>query len=103
MNWSQLRTIIWLRWRLTRNQFARAGAVNAVLTIIFLIFAIVLSIGAGVGGIFAGAFGLTQVQPRVILIIWDAIVIAFLFLWFIGVVAELQRSQAIDLARLLHL
>jgi ABC-2 type transport system permease protein len=103
MNWSQLRTIIWLRWRLTRNQFARAGTINAIFTIIFMIFAVVLAIGAGVGGIFAGAFGLSQVQPRVILIVWDVIVAVFLFLWFIGVVAELQRSQAIDLARLLHL
>jgi hypothetical protein len=34
---------------------------------------------------------------------WDALICAFLFLWLIGVMAEIQRSESIDLTRLLHL
>ena len=31
MNWDQLRTLLWLRWRLTRNQWGRAGRINAAI------------------------------------------------------------------------
>jgi Na+/melibiose symporter-like transporter len=34
MNWTQIRTVLWLRWRLTRNQWSRGGQLNAVLTMI---------------------------------------------------------------------
>ena len=34
MNWEQLRAILWLRWRLTRNQFTRGGQLNAVLSVL---------------------------------------------------------------------
>ena len=37
MNWEQLQTILWLRWRLTRNQFVRGGQVNAVLAILGIV------------------------------------------------------------------
>jgi len=37
------------------------------------------------------------------LLVWDVIIFIFLFLWMLGVVAEIQRSETIDLGRLLHL
>jgi hypothetical protein len=37
------------------------------------------------------------------MLIWDGVVCAFLFFWALGVFMELQRSETIDLARLLHL
>ena len=36
MNWSQLQTIGWLRWRLSWNRFLRAGNFNALLSFLFL-------------------------------------------------------------------
>jgi hypothetical protein len=103
MNWDQLSAILWLRWRLTRNQFARAGALNAVLSVIGMVLAAVLIIGAGVGGLLAGALGMSKAPPLAVLGIWDAIAMIFLFAWMIGVMAEMQRSETIDLGRLLHL
>ena len=45
MNWDQLRAMLWLRWRLTRNQWRRGGQLNAVITLILL----VIGLGAGRG------------------------------------------------------
>ena len=50
MNWQHLRAILWLRWRLTKNQFARAGQINAVLSIFMLAMLVLGAVGAGVGG-----------------------------------------------------
>jgi hypothetical protein len=103
MDWSQLRTIIWLRWRLTRNQWSRGGKINAVLTIIVAVIGLAIGFGGGIAGLLAGTFALSKASPTVMLLVWDLIVVAFLFFWMVGVVGELQRSEMIDVSRLLHL
>ncbi len=42
MNWGQLHTIIWLRWRLTRNQWSRGGPLNAIITLIVMTGALII-------------------------------------------------------------
>jgi ABC-2 type transport system permease protein len=103
MNWSQFRTIIWLRWRLSRNQWSRGGKLNAILTIV--IFFIGLGIGflGGVVGLLSGIFALSKAPPPVMLVVWDLIFVVFLFMWLAGIVSEIQRSETIDISRLLHL
>ena len=103
MNWSQLRTIIWLRWRLTRNQWSRGGQLNAVLTIIISFIGLALGFAGGIAGLLAGAFALAKASPPVMLIVWDLIVVVFLSLWLAGIVSEIQRSETIDISRMLHL
>jgi len=103
MDWSQLRTILWLRGRLMRNQWSRSGKLNAVLTMIAVAIGYVIAVAGAFGGVLAGAFALAKASPLVILVVWDLIVGAFLFFWMIGVVTELQRSETIDISRMLHL
>src|SRR4030042_3987501 len=103
MNWSQLRTIIWLRWRLTRNQWSRGGKLNAVLTIIIAVIGLALSFAGGISGLLAGTFVLSKASPPVMLIVWDLIFGVFLFMWLAGIVSEIQRSEIIAISRLLHL
>lgn len=103
MDWGQLRTIIWLRWRLIRNQGSRGGKFNAVLTIIAVWAGFVIAVAGGIGGAVAGAFALAKASPAVMLVVWDLIVGAFLFFWMIGLVSELQRSETIDIGRMMHL
>ena len=103
MNWPQLKTILWLRWRLTRNQWAKSGGLGAVVAVV-VAFAMVGigAIGFFVGAI-GGAYGLGHVEPMVIMLIWLGLTAAFLFFWLIGLINELQRSETIDLQRLMHL
>ncbi len=103
MDWSQLGTMLWLRWRLTRNQWSRSGQLNAALTMIAVAIGIAIGAAGGLGGVLAGALALAKAPPRVVLVVWDVIVGAFLFFWMIGIVTEIQRSEMFDISRMLHL
>ncbi len=103
MDWGQLRTIVWLRGRLIRNQWSRSGAFSAVLTVIVVWIGFVVGVAGGLGGVLAGIFALAKAQPAVMLLVWDLIVAAFLFFWMVGLVSELQRSETIDIGRMMHL
>jgi len=103
LNREQLKTILWLRWRLTRNQWQRAGGFGAVLAIIVAVSAVVLGGATFVGGLLGAALGLGAVKPMVVMGIWLGVTIVFLFFWLIGLLAELQRAETIDLQRLMHL
>ncbi|HCO96251.1 MAG TPA: hypothetical protein DIU00_20310, partial [Phycisphaerales bacterium] len=103
MNWSQLRTIIWLRSRLSRNQWSRGGKLNAVLTIIINFHGLGIGFAGGIGGLLGGIFLLSKAPPPVMLIVWDLIFGVFLFMWLAGIVSEIQRSETIDISRMLHL
>ena len=39
MNWHQLKTVLWLRWRLTRNQWAKGGGSGAAIAAIVAVCA----------------------------------------------------------------
>jgi hypothetical protein len=103
LNWDQLQALVWVRWRLTRNQFTRGGQLNAVLSVLAIVFlglgAVAITIGGLVGGWVAGA----KAPPTVLLVVWDAALFAFLIFWLTGVMVEIQRSESVDLSKLLHL
>jgi ABC-2 type transport system permease protein len=103
MNWTQIQTVLWLRWRLTRNQWTRGGRVNAVLTMLLAVLGVCVGVAGTFLGFIGGYFAMGEISPRNLLLVWDGLVCTFLFLWIMGVLAELQRSETIDLSRLLHL
>ena len=103
MDWSQLRTILWLRWRLTRNQLSRGGPVNAILAVFVIIIVMIVGAAGGIAGLLVGVFGLDKLSSAKMLVMWDGITFAFLFVWMIGLVSEIQRSETIDIGKLLHL
>lgn len=94
---------IWLRWRLLRNQYRRAGALNAVLMIAVLVIAIVTAVPALIGSFLLGVYAIPKATPAQLMYAWDGLVCVFLFFWCIGLVAELQRSEPLALAKFLHL
>ena len=104
MNWSQLQTILWLRLRLVLNQWRRGGGVGAVLAGVVTVGAITLGVGTFVGGLLAGIFAFKPATPMmVMLLVWAGLTGAFLLFWGVGLLAELQRAEPIDLHRLMHL
>jgi ABC-2 type transport system permease protein len=103
MNWEQLRAILWLRWRLTKNRFVRGGQLNAVLAVFIIAVLVLGAAGLGIGGIALGYFAATQTPPMMLMLLWDGLVFAFLILWLSGLLVEIQRSESIDLTKLLHL
>ncbi len=103
MNREQLKTIFWLRWRLMRNQWARSGGLGAVISVLVGFGAIVAALGFFVLALLGAVFGLRAVEPKVIMEIWMGVTAGFLFFWMIGLLTELQRSESIDLTKLMHL
>jgi hypothetical protein len=103
MDASQLRTILWLRWRLTQNQWSRGGALSKAISLLAAGAGTIVGVGGALGGLLAGALALGRVRPEVLLFVWDALVAAFLFFWMAGIVSDIQRSETIDIGRMLHL
>jgi len=103
VNWEHLRTFLWLRWRIISNRNRRAGAASVILQGILMAFAVAGGGLAFVGGIAAGYLALPQASPKNVMLIWDGIVIAFLFFWMTELLIELQRSELLSLDKFLHL
>ncbi len=103
MNWAQLKTILWLRTRLARNQWARGGGLGALIAIVMLVGTGLLGGSLFFGGLLAGAFAFKDAPPFAITATWAGLTFVFLLFWGVGLLAELQRSETIDLQRLMHL
>jgi len=103
MNWEQFRAILWLRWRLTRNQLARGTGVGTIIATLAAVVVAILMFGLGIGGTLLGALALGKVSSATVMFVWDGVTIVVMFIWLLSVVTELQRSESVDLTRLLHL
>ena len=103
MNTTHLKTFLWLRQRLTINQFRRAGNAGVVLSGILTALVVVVAVLALIIGFLVGAVALRTAPARIVMLAWDGAIIAFAFFWFAGLMSELQRSDALSLDRLLHL
>lgn len=98
----RLRTILWLRRRIARNQWARAGTLGRTLHVVFRALGIAVAAGGAALGIALG-IGMEAPEPVEFLRIWHWIAGLFLFLWFGYVLVDVQRSETIDATKLLHL
>ncbi|HRJ72968.1 MAG TPA: hypothetical protein PLS03_12145 [Terrimicrobiaceae bacterium] len=103
MNWGQWRTILWLRWRLTRNQWRRFGPFNEAAGILLGLILAAGVAGSCVAGVVLGLFVLPGVSAPMLMLVWDGIAGMFLLFWLTGLLTEIQRSESIDLHRLMHL
>jgi hypothetical protein len=105
MNLDHLRAFCWLRWRLLANQVTKGHVFNQILLMVFAVGGVVTSIGLCVGGFTVGAlaFLVPDMPSWVMLAVWDGLALFFLFCWSIGVLNELQRSEALSIEKFLHL
>ena len=103
MNREQLKTILWLRWRLMCNQWRRTGGLGALIAVFIGVGAISVGLASFAGGMLGGLLGLGKASPQVIMLVWLIVTLVFLFFWMIGLLTELQRSETIDLQKLMHL
>jgi ABC-2 type transport system permease protein len=103
VNWAHLKTFVWLRWRLTVNQIRRSGAVGEVISVLFTALIVAGGVVTLLAAFVLGYLGLSTADPTTLMIIWDGAIVGFLFFWMIGLVSELQHSDALSLDRFLHL
>ena len=103
MNWQHLKAVMWLRWRLSVNQFRRGGTLNAVLGTLWLAFVLVAGTGSFLTVFLLGFFLLPRATPDQLMLVWDGIVLVFLFAWTIGLLSDLQKGEALSIEKLLYL
>lgn len=103
MNRDHLAAFVWLRWTIRKNQLRRGGTLNKLVLAVVAVSVATAAVGLFVGGFFAGLYGLPKVSDEVRLLIWDGVAAAFLFMWVIGLLTELQRSDPLTLDKFLHL
>ena len=71
MGFSQFKTILWLRWRLTRNQFYRLGLVNAIISMAIVAIVIFLGFSGSLFGLVISLLKLSKAKPNSLLLFWD--------------------------------
>jgi hypothetical protein len=103
MDSQQLRAILWLRWRLTRNQWRRSRGLGAIVAAALGILSIVGGLLAFAGGLSGGYYAGAAASPAPLLILSITIGGVFVFMWFMGTLVDLQRSEIVDVPRLLML
>ena len=54
-------------------------------------------------GFLVGLLALRTGSSRAVMVVWDGAIVGFVFFWMVGLMSELQRSDAISLDRFLHL
>jgi hypothetical protein len=103
MNGQHLLAFFWLHWRLRVNQLRRGGIANAVIVAVLAGAAVLLAAFLFFAGFLIGLLAFRQASPVILLIVWDGIILLFLFFWAIGLLSELQRSEVLSLEKFLHL
>ncbi len=107
MNGAHFRAFLWLRWRLFVNQVARGGIISKIIMVIGGVSAAFLTVTTFIVMFCVGLFALPEVpaehRPMVMLLVWDGLALVFCLSWSIGLLAELQRTEAFSLQKFLHL
>jgi hypothetical protein len=103
VNWQHLSAFFWLRWRIMRNHWRKAGAINAVLMMVAVFALCLLVIPLFAGTIWIGLFVIPRMSPTHLMYVWDGFVAGMLLFWMIGLLVELQRSESLSLSKFLHL
>lgn len=103
MIWQHVKTVVWLRYRIARNASKRAGKLNAVLTGILMALALLAGLGSFIAALSLGQAILPKTTPNQMLLLWTGLSVAFLSFWLVGLITQLQRSDALSLEKFLHL
>lgn len=103
MNWRHLQAFVWLRWRLLANGWRRSGTLNFVVMMILAVCALLSVVPLFLGCFLAGLYAFADASPEHLLYAWDVVVMAFAFVWGMGLMVELQRTEAMSLSNFLHL
>ena len=103
MNRSQLKTMLWMRWRIIVNTAKKSSKISNAFIGALLALSFVLAGGLFIWAFVAGVDDLPKIEAKYVLWIWLALALIFFFFWLIGLVMELKRSDSMSFKNLLHL
>src|SRR5690349_3343083 len=103
MNWQHLRAFIWLHIRLRRNRLKRTGLAAVITEGIIWVLSIFVAVVMFTAGLLIGALALSKASATSVMWVWDAYIVAFMFLWMSELVVQLQRGDLLSFDKFLHL
>ncbi len=103
MNFKHLLALIRVRIQLTFNQNRKQGTLHTVISMIMVVGLTIASISSFFTALFCGIAFLPKATPDQMLFVWTGIAVAFIFIWLIGLMVELQQMEMLSLDKLLHL
>jgi ABC-2 type transport system permease protein len=103
LNTKHLKAILWLRWRILRNRAKRSGKASNAFFIIVMGLISLFTVGSFSAALLIGIEAVPDTAPYTLMLVWAGLGLGFLFMWTIGLLADLQRSDAMSFKNLLHL
>ncbi len=103
MNTLHLRAILWIRWRILINRIRRGGKVGNALFALLVLLGSLVAAGSFALALKLGLKLLPEARPVEVMLAWLGLSLSFLFAWTIGLITDLQRSDAMSFKNLLHL
>ena len=103
MTWPHLKTFLWVRGRILRNQAKRNSFASLLLQGALIVIPGIAGVVMFVAFLGVGLFVLQDVSPAVLMLVWDGLIGAFLLFWMIGLLTELQRSELLSIEKFLQL
>ena len=103
MTWQHLKTFLWVRGRILRNQAKRNSLASLLLQGALIVIPGIAGVVMFVAFLGVGLFVLQDVSPAVLMLVWDGLIGAFLLFWMIGLLTELQRSELLSIEKFLQL
>jgi ABC-2 type transport system permease protein len=95
--------LILLKFRLMRSMWSGVHTFSLLISLLTMSALFLFALAASVGLFFLGWQGMPRKDPLLVLGILDSLILFYLFLWAWGLLMELQRSDVIDLRKLLFL
>lgn len=103
MNRQQLRTMLWMRWRILVNSARKASKLSNALIGGLLAISLLIAAALFIWALVAGIEELPKIETKYVLWLWLGLALVFCFFWLIGLVTELKRSDSMSFKNLLHL
>ena len=97
------RTVVWLWWILWFRRWHREGPALRAVGIVVAALALAMGGGSFLAALGLGLWLLPGASPLANLLVWDALVAAYAVVRLSGLLVSTQRTDAVPLARLLHL
>jgi len=79
------------------------GSASLFIQRLFLGLGIAGAVVMFVASLLLGVFVLPMASPPILMLVWDGVVAAFLFVWMVELLVELQRSEILSMEKFLHL
>lgn len=100
---AQVWALLLLKGQIFAHTFSSGKALSLAIGLVLLVFGLVGAAVLGVAMFYLGANMLQDVEPLLRLLILDGLVVLFLMFWLWGLLLEIQRSEIIDLRKMLYL